>query len=194
MYRCPVRAMRHHVNQPRALRRATENDAGETRREPLARIALDCAACGPGGPSTSAALARACQRGARVSCGVGPQCCVVRSGHAAARATAAWRRQQRSGMEAGDSGQHASWRRWTRVQGRSEPSCTWNFRVPLEAGFLLRVSCAAEPWPPGHLGTTAHRGHNGIASTAHGPLRSPCGLTFDPGVRRLNSGKSSTYG
>ena len=68
------------------------------------------------------------------------------------------------------------------------------FRVPLKAGFLLRVSCAAGRRPPGHLGTTAHRGRIGIASPAHGPPRGPCGLTFDPGVRRVNSGKSSTYG
>ena len=170
-------AQRH---RPPALRRAARHDAGETRREPLARIALDCVACGPVGPSASAALARACQRSACVSCGVDPRRCIVRSGHAATRAAAAWRRQQRSGMGAGDGGQHASWRRWTRVQGRSGPSCTGNFSGAPQGWVLVACLCAARPWPPGHLGTTAHRRAHRHCITCTWPASRPMRPHFRP--------------
>ncbi len=150
---------------------------------------------GPTGLRRSAALARACQRSACVSCGVDPGRRIVSGGHAATQAAAAWRREQRSGMGAGDGGQHASWRRWTRgARPACGPSCTRKFSGAPQ-GWVL-VACLVPPatWPPGHLGTTAHRGRIGIASPAHGPPRGPCGLTFGPGVRRVNSGKSSTYG
>ena len=170
------------------------HDAGETLREPVARIALDCVADGPDGPSSSAALARACQRSACVSCGVGPGRRIVSSGHAATRAAPAWRREQRQ-----------AWERVTvdnmrrGVAGRGckagrLPSRTWNFRVPLKAGFLLRVSCAGAPGRRVTWGPRPTSGGTGIASPAHAPPRGPCGLTLDPGVRRVNSGKSSTYG
>ena len=84
-----------------ALRRSTDNDAGETQLDPLARIALDCVETGLNGPSTGQRW-RVRQRRARVSCGVSPLRCIVGSGHAPTRATAASRRSHRSGMGAGN--------------------------------------------------------------------------------------------
>ena len=171
------------------------HDAGETQSNPLARIALDCVVKGPNGPFRRAALARACQRSAGALRGVCPKRCIVSSGHAATRAAAAWRREHRSGMEWADGDDMRCGRRWTRVQGRPEDRLAPEFfGCPSRLG-----SCCVSlvPTAPGRRVTWGPRptwGGVGIASPATCADSGASGLTFEPAVPRVNSGKSSTYG
>jgi 23S rRNA pseudouridine955/2504/2580 synthase len=85
-------------------------------------------------------------------------------------------------------------RRWTRVQGWPEAILHRNLSGAPQGWVLVRVSCADFPRPPGHLGTAAHLGWGWHCITYECTDSGASGLTFEPAVPRVNSGKSSTYG
>ena len=179
--RCIGAMRRRTASRSRALRRATESMQEKRDRNPWLESPWT-AWCGP---------QRAVQTGSVGAC-VSAKCWRV-----ARRLPEALHREQRPCGDTGCGGvaprasvRHASGQTGTTcavsVAGRGckaglKPSCTGIFRVPLKAGFLLRVSCADCPRPPGHLGTAAHlRAGLALHHLRHAPTRGACGLTFEP--------------
>ena len=155
-------------------------DARETRRNPGSnRPGLR--GCGPDGPSALGSVGACVSAQCCVSCGVDPGRCIV---------AAAMRRHGLRRRGAASNGQ--AWERVTvdnMRRGVAGRGCKAGlrtvlhrgiFRVPLKAGFLLRVSVPPASGRRVTWGPRPTCGRTGVASPAHAPPRGPCGLTFDP--------------